>query len=290
MARQLRPDHPGTLHHVTNRGQRKADIFLDADDAAFFLELVGKACEKYGVRVLAVCLMRNHFHLVVECLDGNLAKAMQYVEFRYAQRFNYWHGFTGPVFTDRYHSTVVESDEQLQQTIRYVERNPLEVGYEIESHSWTSFGMCLGLRTSPPWLDVDRVIGLFGSRNSYRRYIVEDQPTDKASYADGATPFVPPQRWWRSLDVLASIEEAIVVSIPRDAPDRRRKTEKRDIALLLATDRGIDAADMARRFDMTGGAVRTAVSRMRSRAERDAVTSSWIADAQRILQASVPRS
>lgn len=62
---------PGTLrassadfcHHVLNRGNARAAVFHDDDDYAAFTELIGLACERLPMRVLAYCLLPNHFHL-----------------------------------------------------------------------------------------------------------------------------------------------------------------------------------------------------------------------------------
>ncbi len=65
MARKLRVQYPGAIYHVMNRGDRREAIFHDDEDRRLFLEALGEACEKTGWQVHALCLMPNHFHLVV---------------------------------------------------------------------------------------------------------------------------------------------------------------------------------------------------------------------------------
>ena len=68
MARKLRIQYPGAIYHVMNRGDRREAIFADDQDRQRFLETLTETCQKTGWQVHAFCLMRNHFHLVVEGL------------------------------------------------------------------------------------------------------------------------------------------------------------------------------------------------------------------------------
>ena len=73
MARKLRVEYAGAIYHVMNRGDRQEEIFRDAGDRQRFLGTLGEACAKTGWQVHALCLMPDHFHLVVETPQGNLA-------------------------------------------------------------------------------------------------------------------------------------------------------------------------------------------------------------------------
>lgn len=72
MARKLRVEYAGAIYHLMNRGDRKEPIFRDDGDREQFLETLGEACVKTGWHVHALCLMPNHFHLVVETTRANL--------------------------------------------------------------------------------------------------------------------------------------------------------------------------------------------------------------------------
>ena len=75
MPRKLRLEYRGAIYHVINRGDRREDIFRDDDDRRRFLSTLGEACQKTRWQVQAYCLMRNHFHLVVETPEANLVAA-----------------------------------------------------------------------------------------------------------------------------------------------------------------------------------------------------------------------
>ena len=64
MPRIARPVFAGTPHHITQRGNRREDVFFDEADRVAYLAWLGEYCAKYKVKVLAYCLMTNHVHVV----------------------------------------------------------------------------------------------------------------------------------------------------------------------------------------------------------------------------------
>ena len=108
MARKLRVQYPGAVYHVINRGDRREDIFQDDHDRTRFLETVAEACAKTDWQVHAYCLMRNHFHLVVETPQPNLVSGMQWLLGTYTSRFNRRHQEFGHLFSGRYKALVVD--------------------------------------------------------------------------------------------------------------------------------------------------------------------------------------
>ena len=79
MPRKLRLEYPGAIYHVMNRGDRREDIVRDDADRRSFEAALGEACGKTGWQVHAYCLLRNHFHLVVETPRANLVAGMQWL-------------------------------------------------------------------------------------------------------------------------------------------------------------------------------------------------------------------
>jgi putative transposase len=74
MPRAMRVEYPGAIYHVMDRGDRQEDIFVDDVDRQDFLKTLAEACRKTDWQVHAYCLMRNHFHLVLETLNANLVE------------------------------------------------------------------------------------------------------------------------------------------------------------------------------------------------------------------------
>ena len=108
MARKLRVEYPGAVYHVLNRGDRREPIFRTDRDRVLFLDTLAEACEKTGWQVHALCLMSNHFHLVVETPNANLVAGMKWFLGTYTSRFNRRHKLFGHLFSGRYKSLVVE--------------------------------------------------------------------------------------------------------------------------------------------------------------------------------------
>jgi len=79
MPRKLRVQYEGAIYHVMNRGDHREDIFHNDEDRQLFLKTLGEACAKTAWQVHAYCLMRNHFHLVVETPRANLVAGMKWL-------------------------------------------------------------------------------------------------------------------------------------------------------------------------------------------------------------------
>ena len=77
MARPLRIEYPGAIYHVTSRGDCREDIFLTDEDRQVWLDILGKVCNRFNWRVHAFCQMTNHYHLMLETVDGNLSRGMR---------------------------------------------------------------------------------------------------------------------------------------------------------------------------------------------------------------------
>ncbi|UCG12480.1 MAG: transposase [Deltaproteobacteria bacterium] len=88
MARPLRIEYPGGWYHVMNRGRRDEQIFLEKRDYRTFLDLLMESVELWNLRIVAYCLMPNHYHLLVQTPEANLSRCMRHINGIYTQRFN----------------------------------------------------------------------------------------------------------------------------------------------------------------------------------------------------------
>ncbi len=100
MARPLRLEFAGALYHITSRGDRRDAIYRAADDREAWLEVLGNVCARFNWVVHAYCQMTNHYHVLVETIDGNLSRGMRQLNGRYTQRFNRRHGLVGHVLQE----------------------------------------------------------------------------------------------------------------------------------------------------------------------------------------------
>src|ERR1035441_4853312 len=91
MARKVRIQYPGAMYHVMNRGDWREAIFEDDEGRERLLQTLTEACQKTGWQVHADCLMRNHFHLVLETPQPNLVVGMKRLWGPYPSRYNRRH-------------------------------------------------------------------------------------------------------------------------------------------------------------------------------------------------------
>lgn len=64
MARLARIVIPDVPHHVTQRGNRRQEVFFCDEDYDGYRDLIAEGFAREGVRCLAWCLMPNHVHLI----------------------------------------------------------------------------------------------------------------------------------------------------------------------------------------------------------------------------------
>ncbi len=155
MARPLRIEFPGATYHVTSRGDRREPIYRDDADRLAQLQVIGAAMDRFGAKVLAYCLMGNHYHLVVHTTQANLSALMRQVNGVYTQVFNRRHGLVGHLFQGRFKAILVDTDAYLMALCRYVERNPVAAGLVAGpgDWAWSSHRAHIGRADAPPWLD-----------------------------------------------------------------------------------------------------------------------------------------
>jgi REP element-mobilizing transposase RayT len=75
--------------HITQRGNRRENVFFTEEDREVYLEWPGEYCRRHEVAILAYCLMTNHIHLVaVPGREDSLQRALKPLHMRYAQHIN----------------------------------------------------------------------------------------------------------------------------------------------------------------------------------------------------------
>jgi len=182
MTRPLRIEFSGALYHVTSRGDGRADIYLNDGDRHVFLDVLETVCQRMNWQCYAYCLMTNHYHLVVETPEGNLAKGMRQLNGVYTQRFNRRHDRVGHVFQGRYKAILVEREVYLLELTRYVVLNPVRAGMVAtpDQWPWSSYRPMVGQAPVPPWLARDGILRQFAHTRSeasarYTQFVQDGQ-------------------------------------------------------------------------------------------------------------------
>ena len=180
--------------------------------------------------------MTNHYHLLMQTPEANLARGMRQLNGVYAQGFNRRHGRVGHLFQGRYGARLVQADEHLRAAARYIVRNPVRAGLcrEPLGWRWSSHRPTLGLEQR--WfLDTAALLAHYGgspaqARERYRAHVEQE--------GEGQLPAHP----------LVEGDDAFVASLLerlQPAPDISRRylrPPRPSLAVLLAAG---DAAAMA---------------------------------------------
>ena len=127
------------MYHVLNRANARMTIFDKTKDYEAFEQILADAVARVKMRLLAYCVMPNHWHLVVwPREEGDLSAFVGWLTLTHTQR---WHAHrhsvgSGHVYQGRFKSFLVESDEYLRTVCRYVERNALRAGLCERAEQW----------------------------------------------------------------------------------------------------------------------------------------------------------
>ena len=82
----------------------------------------------FTVHIAGYCLMKNHYHILMQTPNANLSRIMRHIDGIYTQQFNRKYNLDGPLFRGRYKSILVGGDSYLLELVRYIHRNPLRGG------------------------------------------------------------------------------------------------------------------------------------------------------------------
>ena len=165
MSRPLRIQYPGSLWHITSRGNEKRDTFYDDRDRLRFVEFLGEAVRRFQWTLTAYVLMSNHYHLLVELTEETLSSGMKWLNSQYASWFNAVHGRVGHLFHGRFKAALIEKETYFLEVARYVVLNPVRAKMVArpEDYAWSSYRATVGACATPDWLKPDDVLRHFGN-------------------------------------------------------------------------------------------------------------------------------
>jgi putative transposase len=270
MARPLRLERPGAWYHLTARGNERRAVYRDLRDRGHFCELLARAVSMYRWRLHAFVLMDNHYHLLVETLEANLTRSMQWLNLSYSVWFNRRHERSGHLFQGRYQAILVDPTAWGLEVSRYLHLNPVRVSRlgldrtarqrdragasvapgpaQVEErlavlrrYRWSSYRAYVGLAPVPAWLTCASVLGLGGrprnctAREAYREYV------------EGALRQGLAARPWERLTARLALGSAeflrdlrrVVQGDGREQPDMRRLRTRPALEQVIAVVAGL---------------------------------------------------
>jgi putative transposase len=191
MARPLRPEHPGAVWHVYNRGVNRADIFFSDEDRLLFIALLAEAVRRFRWIVLQFTLMTNHFHIALETPEPTLSRGMKWLAGKFVQTINRRHGRIGPLFQGRFKSQLVEKESHLLELMRYIALNPVRAKLveRPEDYRWSSYRAIAGFEPAPGWVDVQWALTRFGpdlgtQQREFRKFVDAGEGITRAPWQD----------------------------------------------------------------------------------------------------------
>ena len=123
-------------HHVTQRGNRRQQVFFCDDDYEVYRHLLAEGCRQAGVSVLSYCLMPNHVHLILTPRTGDgLREALGEAHRRYTRHVNFREGWRGYLWQGRFSSFPMD-EKYLLACARYVELNPVRARLVKRAQDW----------------------------------------------------------------------------------------------------------------------------------------------------------
>lgn len=159
----------GAWHHVMSRALNNEPILAGFGGKKYFLTLLTDAATTRQIRVLAYCLMKNHYHLIVQNSSGRLADFMRQINGQYALYYRHTFGGRGYVFQDRFKSTLIQDDTYLRMALLYVLLNPVRARLVKNAfdYRWSSINFYFS-SISESWLDNEFAEHLFHDRADFR--------------------------------------------------------------------------------------------------------------------------
>ena len=136
MARLARIVLPGIPHHVTQRGNGRAQTFFSDADYRLYRDLLVKQCRHHAVSILGWCLMPNHVHLILTPPDTDaLRGALSRVHRMYAGHIHAREKRTGHFWQGRFGCVAMDEDH-LVAAMAYVALNPVRAKLVAKAEDW----------------------------------------------------------------------------------------------------------------------------------------------------------
>lgn len=182
----LKIDAPESYYHIYARGASKKPVFLEPADYIYFEKLLARylshkpVISKEGVmyphltghvELLAFCLMKNHFHLLVYQVEmGMMAKLMLSIMTSYSRYFNLKYKQTGSLFETRYKASKIDVHAYLEHISRYIHLNPRSwKNYAYSSLQYYREG------SQPEWLLPNRILQMFTTGQAYMAFVADHE-------------------------------------------------------------------------------------------------------------------
>ncbi len=205
---------PGEIYHVFNRSVARLPIFLTEKDYQRALEVIQfysfikpslrfshynrlPTESKYKflddlfkngkkqIKLLAFCLMPNHFHLLLKEIEENgISLFIKNFQGSYAKYFNIKNDRNGSLFQSRFKAVRIETDEQFIHVARYIHLNPLTAFVlkeikDLEEYSWCSYKEYIG-KSKMEVAEKEQLLTYFSSIEKLKSFTADQMDYQRA--------------------------------------------------------------------------------------------------------------
>ncbi len=139
MPRRARVTPGGLVYHVLNRTVAGLPLFRKEGGYEAFERIMIEAQQRSPLRILAWCLMRNHWHFVVwPREEGEVTAYFRWLAHTHAMRWHVAHNTVGRghLYQGRFKTFPIQEDEHLLIACRYVERNAMTARAVKRAEDW----------------------------------------------------------------------------------------------------------------------------------------------------------
>jgi len=175
--------YKNTDHHLYNSGANKATIFFEEDNYLYFLRRMKYYSIKDKIKILAYCLIPNHFHMFLKQTTDNFSISLFISSLlnSYVKSINQKYKRSGTLLEGKTKSKRINDDAYFKWVIKYIIENPIIVGLTNNIITWefTNAKNLLGLRTNA-LTDVKYVKSFFQSKKVMIEFLADK--TIKVNY------------------------------------------------------------------------------------------------------------
>lgn len=196
------------IYHIFNRGVARLPIYTKSKDYSRFLDLIDyyrfsnlpvsfsglkklpledrenilnkiKQENNIQVRILALCLMPNHFHLLLQQVSSEgISTFMRKLQNSYVKYYNLSNNRDGPLYQSAFKAVRVESDEQLIHLSRYIHLNP-STAYMVKAdnlklYPWSSLPHYINDNVENySFITTEIILSNFKTKKAYKQFVYD---------------------------------------------------------------------------------------------------------------------
>lgn len=185
---------PQGLYHVMSRGNFRQRIFLDEPHFEKYIRLLAQVTRRRHWTILDWCLMPNHYHLLIQLIEGGLSEGMRELNGCYARWSNVQTGRTGSghLVQNRFKAPAVDTERHFWATVRYIALNPVRSNLveRPEDWPWSGYRATIGLEYPRVFHRPDELLRYFSpdpriAVERYMRFVREGQgPKSHVPWSD----------------------------------------------------------------------------------------------------------